>query len=93
LVMAACLSAGLEGMKQKLEPPVSMNDGMGNEADAEKLPRTLHEAVKLFKKDVFLQRAIGKHISEHLIHTKDEEWDAYCKQVTGWEMEQYLRQI
>lgn len=93
LVMAACLSAGLEGIKEGLEPPASMDDGAGNHKEAETLPRTLHEAVKLFKKDAFLQEVVGAHISEHLIRTKDEEWDEYCKQVTGWEMEQYLRKI
>lgn len=93
LVMAACLSAGMEGIKEGLEPPASQDEEPGNEAEAQKLPRTLHEAVKLFREDAFLQKVVGKHISEHLIQTKDEEWNEYCKQVTGWEMEQYIRKI
>lgn len=93
LVIAACLSAGLEGIRKKLQPPVSMDDTTVEEMGGEKLPRTLHEAVNLFKKDDFLQEALGAHISEHLIATKDEEWNEYCKQVTQWEKEQYLRMI
>ena len=56
----------------------------------EKLPRTLHEAVSLFKKSPFLQEALGEHISKHLIESKDREWDEYCRQVTEWEKERYL---
>jgi glutamine synthetase len=56
----------------------------------EKLPRTLYEAVQRFQKDYFLQDVLGEHISRHLIETKDQEWDEYCKQVTVWEMERYL---
>ena len=93
LVLAACLSAGLAGIREGIEPPASMDEETGDGSGAEKLPRTLHEAVKLFKQDAFLQEVLGSHISGHLIQTKDEEWDEYCRQVTGWEMEQYLRQI
>jgi len=63
-----------------------MDDGTEENDTTERLPRTLHEAVKYFKEDEFLQEALGKHISHHLIVTKDAEWDEYCKQVTKWEI-------
>ena len=93
LVMAACLCAGLEGIKGELEPPVSMDELPPGGKGEEKLPRTLHEAVSLFKKDGFLQEALGSHISEHLIVSKEAEWSAYCRQVTAWEKERYLGTI
>ena len=94
LVMATCLAAGLEGIRQKMTPPVCMDKMTEIEMDeCEKLPRTLHEAVKQFKQDAFLQDVLGEHISSHLIYTKDEEWNEYCKQVTLWEMERYLGTI
>ena len=90
LVIAACLMAGLDGIRNQYETPVSMDDGTEENDTTERLPRTLHEAVKYFKEDEFLQEALGKHISHHLIVTKDAEWDEYCKQVTKWEKERYL---
>ena len=90
LVIAACLCAGLDGIRQKLEPPVCMDDQLEDVGNVEKLPRTLHEAVSQFKKDTFLHEALGEHIARHLIHTKDEEWNEYCKQVTKWEKDRYL---
>lgn len=90
LVIAACLCAGLEGIRQGMEPPVCMDEMESGAESGEKLPRTLHEAVSQFKKDTFLQEALGEHISKHLILSKDSEWNEYCKQVTNWEKERYL---
>lgn len=90
LVIAACLCAGLEGIRKGMEPPVCMDEIASENEVGEKLPRTLHEAVSLFKKDEFLHEALGEHISKHLICTKDSEWNEYCKQVTNWEKERYL---
>lgn len=94
LVIASCLAAGLAGIKEELEPPVCMDDLTEKEVErAETLPRTLHEAVKLFEQDEFLQDILGAHISEHMIRSKDAEWNEYCKQVTAWETENYLATI
>lgn len=91
LVIASCLAAGLEGIRKEMKPPVCMDQMTEKELEArEKLPRTLYEAVQRFQKDYFLQDVLGEHISRHLIETKDQEWDEYCKQVTVWEMERYL---
>lgn len=90
LVMAACLCAGLEGIRNEMEPPTCMDDLNGEEDNNQKLPRTLHEAVSLFRKDEFLHEVLGEHISKHLIQTKENEWDEYCRQVTKWELERYL---
>ena len=46
LVLAGCLAAGLEGIRNKIEPPVSLDDQTGeNGADFDILPRTLAEAI------------------------------------------------
>ncbi len=90
LVIAACLNAGMSGLKKGIEPPASMDDLSAEEGSGEKLPRTLHEAVGLYKKDKLLQDTMGTHISKHLIEAKEEEWNEYCKQVTDWEREHYL---
>ena len=65
----------------------------GGIKNAEVLPRTLHEAVNLFKKDSFIQEILGSHISGQMVNAKDLEWNEYCKQVTLWETEQYLPTI
>ena len=91
LVLAACLAAGMDGIKRNLQPPVCM-DKMSKEelAKREKLPRTLYEAVKRFENDAFLRDVLGAHVSNYLISTKDAEWEEYCRQVTRWETDRYL---
>lgn len=92
LVIASCLAAGLQGIKDGSEPPASMEENV-DENPQGNLPRTLHEAVGLFAQDDFLKDVLESHISSHLIRAKEEEWNEYCKQVTLWEKEKYLGTI
>ena len=94
LVMAACLACGLEGIKNKIEPPVSQDDISQDEiAKLDFLPRTLMEAIREFEKDTFLQNVLGTSVSELFIARKSDEWSEFCQQVTAWEVEKYLNQI
>lgn len=94
LVLAGCLAAGLDGIRNKLEPPVSMDDvGEENSTEFDILPRTLREAIRAFDEDSFLQEVFGKTLSETIIGEKKEEWEEYCKQVTSWEVEKYLDRV
>lgn len=91
LVIASCLAAGLDGIRRGLQPMPSIEEQGDSEIQQMgTLPRTLYEAVHLFQEDDFLQKVLEKHISKHLIHTKDEEWNEYCKEVTMWEQARYL---
>ena len=91
LVIASCLAAGLDGIRRGLQPMPSIEEQGDSELQQMgTLPRTLYEAVHLFQEDDFLQNVLEKHISKHLIHTKDEEWNEYCKEVTMWEQARYL---
>ena len=62
--------------------------------DAKKaLPPTLEDAIRAFEKDHFIQGILGEYISEKYMEKKKEEWNEYCKQITRWEIEQYLYKI
>ena len=91
LVLASCLAVGLEGIKRKMNPPESMDDMAKDDILCQKaLPRTLHEAVKAFAADAFVQDVLGSHISRSYIEAKDQEWDEYCQQISKWEIERYI---
>ena len=94
LVLAGCLAAGLEGIRNRISPPPSLDeqpeDGKGH---YDILPRTLLEAIQEFEKDTFLQNVYGEQLSKTLIARKKEEWDQFCEQVTAWEVEKYLDRI
>ena len=71
LVIAACLAAGLQGIREGLVPPRSMEESEGENNPQGNLPRTLHEAVKQFEQDELLNSVLESHIKNHMIHTKE----------------------
>lgn len=94
LVLAGCLAAGLQGIREKMEPPVSMDDASRDSMiKFDILPRTLREAVRAFEEDTFLQDVFGKTLSDIIIREKTEEWEEFSSQVTAWEVEKYLDRI
>ena len=63
LTLAVCLSAGLEGIREKIEPPQSINANIfalsekeREELHIDQLPGTLLEAVEELEKDTFIQK-------------------------------------
>lgn len=100
LAFAVCLAAGLDGMEHKIMPPnpvsASVMDMTKEEREALEiaaLPADLNEAVGELEKDPLLCRVLGSHISEKYVEEKRAEWADYCKQVTNWEIDNYLYKI
>ena len=100
LALALCLAAGLDGISNHLvcPPPVNRNQYQMTEKEVEslgieRLPGNLHEAVREFQKDEFVQSVLGKHISEQYIELKLKEWRQYEAEVTDWEIQKYLYKI
>lgn len=100
MVLAVCLAAGLDGIKNQLVPVDSidrnifeMTQADREEAGIESLPENLCDAIEKFEQDEFVQNVIGKHIAKHYINAKKKEWQEYRTQVTDWEIEQYLHKF
>lgn len=53
----------------------------------------LGEAAKALKEDEFLGRILGGHILEQYTRAKCGEWQEYLRQVTDWEIDNYLYRI
>jgi len=97
LAVAAVLAAGLDGLKNKIEPakPVdrniySMTDDERNAAGIVDLPSTLHNALKAMREDDVVKDALGNHLYSNFMEGKRLEWDAYRLEVSQWERDQYL---
>ncbi len=100
LALAVCLAAGLNGIKNKLTPPASIDRNLFDLSKAERealgvksLPSTLAEAVEKMEHSDFVREVLGEHISQKYIEAKRSEWEAYRDQVTQWEIDQYLYRI
>ena len=97
LLLAACLTAGLNGIKEAKEPmaPITSNVFEMSEEERAKrgikpLPSTLHNAVKAFKADPLIQEALGEHLTQSFIDSKNLEWSKYTQSVSDWERDRYM---
>lgn len=97
LLLAACLSAGLSGIKEAKKPmaPITSNVFEMSEEERAKrgikpLPSTLHNAVKAFKADPLIQKALGEHLTQSFIDSKNFEWAKYNQSVSDWERDRYM---
>lgn len=100
LALAVCLSAGLDGIRNKIMPPApitgnitKLSDSERSDMGVEQLPGTLIEAISEFEKDEFVRNVIGEHISNRYVEARKREWAQYTAQISEWEIEQYLNKI
>jgi glutamine synthetase len=97
LALSVLLASGLDGIENKLEAPKAVDrniyimDKEEREANGiVDLPATLADALEELKKDETVIEALGEHLFEHFIESKEIEWDMFRTQVHPWEREQYL---
>ncbi len=97
LAFAAMLEAGMDGVKNKIDPgePVEfdvfkLNMKELEEMGIETLPSSLWEAYHALEEDEVVKSALGDHIYEKFMEIKHKEWDEYRIQVFKYEIEKYL---
>ena len=100
LVFALCLEAGIDGIEQGLEAPAELKRSIRDLSEEEKnnqgieaLPENLSDALYEMGRDVWVKEMLGESFLEHYKKGKRKEWKSYMKQVSEWELEQYLYQI
>jgi glutamine synthetase len=97
LTFAAILAAGLDGIKNRIDPPPSLDrnifkltkedlkaEGIGT------LPGDLYSANRRLMEDEVICTAMGDHVVENLNRIAEIEWDAFRTAVHPWELERYL---
>ena len=96
LAGALVLAAGLEGIREGLDPGAPQSENLYEFSETElaarniqSLPRTLAEAVDAFEADPFVEATLGKALSDEFITLKRAEWEEYHLTVSQWEIEKY----
>ncbi|MGB9936096.1 MAG: type I glutamate--ammonia ligase [Methanobacterium sp.] len=97
LAFATMLEAGLDGMKNKVDPgePTEI-DVFGKSIEELKdlgigvLPSSLWEAYHALEKDDVVKSTLGDHIYTQFMDIKKKEWDDYRIQVFDYELDKYL---
>ncbi len=97
LVLALCLCAGMDGIKNEILPPAGIAENIYQLSEEEcaqlgisKLPTNLKDALIAMEEDELVPQVLGEHITSVYLDTKKKEWDAYCRSVSEWEVSEYL---
>lgn len=97
LAFALMLRAGLDGIKNKIEPPEATNVNIFKLSEEERakrgiqsLPGSLKESLDLMSASEFTKEALGEHVFNSFLKAKTAEWDSYKAQVHQWELDNYL---
>ncbi len=97
LALAACLRAGLAGIKDKelLPPSIDVNLYSLSEKEREalgikSLPISLNEAIKIGRKSEFLNSLLGAEFASSYFEAKEQEYNEYRQTINQWEIEKYL---
>ncbi len=98
LALAMMLNAGLDGVRNKLTAPPSVDVDIFEMTSAEKeqaciasLPGSLEEAIVALKESSLARETLGEHIFDKYIEGKTKEWDSYRTAVTEWEINRYIK--
>jgi glutamine synthetase len=91
------LAAGMEGVREEIEPPGGANGNIFHMTTAERerdgiatLPASLYEAHQALLADDLICRAFGPHVVDALTSVAQAEWDAFRTAVHPWELDRYL---
>lgn len=97
LAIAACLKAGLLGIKENETLPPSIDVNIYNLSEKEReslgiqsLPISLNEAVRIGRKSKFLNDLLGDNLAESYFKAKEQEYGEYRQTINQWEIEKYL---
>ena len=97
LAFSVILTAGIDGIRNNIDPGEPTNIDIYNLSDDERkkrgidsLPGSLMEAKEEFLKDKVLIDSLSEHIIEKFIEAKNEEWDSFRTHITNWELDRFL---
>lgn len=95
---AMILAAGLEGIKEGLDPGELHTENMYEYSLAElkekgiqTLPRTLGDAIAAFATAPLSKAVMGQLMYNTYIDLKSQEWEEYHHHVSDWEIQRYLK--
>jgi glutamine synthetase len=89
LAFAATIAAGLHGIANRLDPGDAF-DGNGYEAtELPRIPWNIVEAIELWEGSAVARDAFGDDVHHHIANMARQEWAAFNRAVTDWELRRY----
>jgi glutamine synthetase len=90
ILYAAALAAGLDGIRNRIEPPEIFQGDIYASRDLPRIPSTLREAISEFEQCELAREAFGENVYEHYLHFLRTEQRKFDEVVTCWERARYF---
>lgn len=95
---AIILAAGLEGIREGLDPGEPHTENMYSYSleqlaamGIQVLPRNLSDAIAAFASDPISETTFGTLMYNTYIQSKSQEWEEYHTHISDWEIQRYLK--
>ncbi len=93
LAYAAALASGLDGIRNKIEPPAIFEGDIYAARHLPRVPYTLEGATDNFESSDFTRETFGVDVVEHYSHFFRLEIESFRGAVTDWERARYFERI
>ncbi|WP_421657824.1 glutamine synthetase family protein [Leptothermofonsia sp. ETS-13] len=90
LAFAVTLAAGLDGIKNQIEPPPMFEGDVYEARDLPHVPFSLNEAIHQLDQSQWARSVLGADVVEHYLHFFRTEQRKFDEVVTSWERERYF---
>jgi glutamine synthetase len=93
LAFSALIAGGLHGIEHHIDPPAPFRGNAYTAEDVERVPPTLVEAIDALEHSAVAVDAFGADVHAHLLNTARQEWAAFNRTVTDWELQRNFERI
>jgi len=97
LATAAIVAAGMDGVRNRIDPGPPINENLYEWTPAKLaergialLPQTLGEALDALEADPVVREGLGEALAAEFLRLKWMEWIEYSRHVSDWERERYV---
>lgn len=97
LALSAITAAGLDGVKNNIDPgaPVKIEPGKMSQKEREEkgitsLPNSLNEAINALEKNDYFRKMFGDKMIDEYVAMKRQDWSDFMGHVSKWEFDKYF---
>ena len=90
IAYAAAIAAGLDGIRNRVEPPEALRGDGYESSRLPRIPSTLREAIEEFERSDLAREAFGESVMSHYLHFLRTEQQKFDEVVTCWERARYF---
>jgi glutamine synthetase len=90
---AATIAGGLYGIANRVEPPPPYDGNGYTAADLPRIPHTMADAIELWRGSSIARECFGDEVHHHVLNFAEQEWHAFQRTVTDWELRRYFERI